>query len=406
MSIGRALGTLLACAATLAAAGIGAYLGVRAAAPREVAEELTAPEPRAELAYARVPVAAEGVAAPLAAESAPEQKGRARWTELNAMGIRALDAGEADRAVGLFEQCVRGVPDEPIFRSNLAESLARRALRRREREWPCAPCMADLERAATLAPEREDLAQLWKRWQTEAELERDFWRESSQHFDLAYDGERSEILHGSHRILEELESAYGDLALWFDVLPVEGGKGRIPVVLYRREGFDALTGLGEWAGGAFDGTVRIPIGDLAREERALASVLRHELAHAFVMKSGGRKVPGWLNEGLAQWLELEREPALERARATLEGAERFTLEELSGSLANFEDSAEVARAYAQSLLAVDRLVEQYGERIPFALVAACKEGRTPAEEFQKLTRVPLEDGLGDVVRRPYVVRRP
>ena len=316
------------------------------------------------------------------------------------MGIRALDAGEADRAVSLFEQCVRGVPDEPVFRSNLAESLARRALRRREREWPCAPCMADLERASELAPDRADLAQLWKRWQTEAELERDFWRESSQHFDLAYDGERSEILHGSHRILEELEAAYGDLALWFDVLPVESGKSRLPVVLYRREGFDALTGLGEWAGGAFDGTVRIPVEDLAREERALASVLRHELAHAFVLKSGGRKVPGWLNEGLAQWLEPERARSLERARATLEGAERFTLEQLSGSLASFKGNAEVARAYAQSLLAVDVLAAQYGERIPFALVAACKESRAPAEEFQKLTRVPLEDALGEVLRKP------
>src|SRR5688572_18603112 len=316
------------------------------------------------------------------------------------MGVRALDGGEVDSVVGFFEQCVRGVPDEPVFRANLAESLARRALRRREKEWPCAQCLADLERASTLAPEREDLAKLWERWRKEAELERDFWRESSLHFDLAYDGERSEILHGSHRILDELESAYGDLALWFDELPVESGVSRIPVVLYRREGFDALTGLGEWAGGAFDGTVRIPVGDLAREERALGSVLRHELAHAFVLKSGGRKVPGWLNEGLAQWLEPERERGLERARAALAGAQLFTLEQLSGSLANFQDSAEVARAYAQSLLAIDRLAQQYGERIPFALVSACKDGRAPEEEFQKLTRVPLEEALAELVRRP------
>jgi Peptidase MA superfamily len=395
----RTLRALAACTATLAAAGLGAYLGVRSAERREVAEAREVAPPQVE-SYTRVPIAAEQSPAPLAAEAEGQTGERARWSELNTMGIRALDAGEIDRAVGLFEQCVRGVPDEPVFRANLAESLARRALRRREREWPCAQCMADLERAVGLAPERADLAKLWERWRKEAELERDFWRESSQHFDLAYDGDRSEILHGSHRILEELENAYGDLALWFDDPPAEGAEERIPVVLYRREGFDALTGLGEWAGGAFDGTVRIPIGDLAREERALAAVLRHELTHAFVLKSGGRKVPGWLNEGIAQWFEPERERSLERARATLEGQELFTLEQLSGSLANFKDSAEVARAYAQSLLAVDRLATQYGERIPLQLVAACKDAHPPAETFQKLTRVPLAEALNELIRQP------
>jgi len=395
----RTLRALAACAATLAAAGLGAYLGVRSANRNEVSEAHEV-EPASPETYTRVPIATDQAPAPLAAEAEGQAGLRARWSELNTMGIRALDAGEVERAVGLFEQCVHGVPDEPVFKANLAESLARRAVRRREREWPCQQCMADLERAVGLAPERDDLAKLWERWRKEAELERDFWRESSQHFDLAYDGDRSEILHGSHRILEELENAYGDLALWFDEPPAEGADARIPVVLYKREGFDALTGLGEWAGGAFDGTVRIPIGDLAREERALASVLRHELTHAFVLKSGGRKVPGWLNEGIAQWFEPERERSLERARSTLAGHELFTLEQLSGSLANFKDSTEVARAYAQSLLAVDRLATQYGERIPLQLVAACKDGHAPAETFQKLTRVPLADALAELLRQP------
>jgi hypothetical protein len=288
------------------------------------------------------------------------------------------------------------VPDEPVFRRNLAEALTRRALHRRERERPCARCLDDLERAVELAPERADLAELLARWRAEAEIEQDFWREGSQHFDLAYDGDRSEILRASWRLLEELEEAYGEFSDLFGALPVERGAGRVQVVLYRREGFDQLTGLGDWAGGAFDGTVRVPVEDLAREERAVRTVLRHELAHVFVLATGGPRVPGWLNEGLAQWLEPDRERVLAEAGAALEGVEPFALEELKGSLARWDDRERITRAYAQSLLAVDHLAERWGQRVPFALVAGCKQGRSPEESFEQLTRVPLLDALGEL----------
>ena len=394
---------LLLLTTTLLVAAASAFLGVQLASRRPQPQPEIAPaDPLPEPAFSRTPVGGgaqgKGGTGPELVESAPPGL-QPRWAELNAMAIRALEAGELERAVALFEQCVNGVADEPVFRRNLAEALARRALHRRERENPCPRCLEDLGRAVELAPAREDLARLLERWRAEAELERGFWREGSQHFDLAYDGDRSEILHGSHRLLEELEAGYTDMAEMFGVLPVERGTGRVRVVLYRREGFDALTGLGEWAGGAFDGTVRIPIEDLAREEGAVRTVLRHELAHAFILASGGPGVPGWLNEGLAQWLETGREQALEQARATLSGAEPFPLEDLQGSLSRWEDAALVSRAYAQSLLLVAHLVEQYGERVPFALVAGCKAGRPPERTFHDLTRLALGEALGELAPR-------
>jgi hypothetical protein len=385
--------TLLVLALTLAVAAAGAFVGVRLA-QRETPPpaQATEPAPLAEPVFARVPVR------PAATQQAPgSPSGVAeRWAQLNTMAIRALEAGHHDRAVAFFQQCAEGVPDEPVFRRNLAEALTRRALRRRERERPCPRCVEDLERAVELVPERTELAELLERWRNEAEIERDFWREGSQHFDLAYDGDRSELLHASWRLLEELEAAYFDFSELFGVLPVERGAGRIHVVLYRREGFDTLTGLGEWAGGAFDGTVRVPVEDLAREERNVRGVLRHELAHVFVRTAGGPDVPGWLNEGLAQWLEPERARSLERARATLEPVQPFPLDELEASPATWTDPERIARAYAQSLLVVDFLVGHYGERVPLQLVAGCKRGQAPATTFEQLTRVPLADALGEL----------
>ena len=376
-----------------ASAGAGYLVARFALAPPSPVETGTsaAEEPAAGPVLGRRAVVEPLTAAPLAAESA-----NARWVELNGRAIEHLEAGELDEAIALFESCLEGLPDEPVFRRNLAEALVRKAVEEHEARRPCEACPELIERALELDPSRGDLVRLADRWRMEAEAERDFWRESSQHFDLAYDGGRDEILWGSHRILAELESAYTDLGLLFGRYPVEEGRPRISVVLYRREGFDALTGLGDWAGGAFDGTVRVPVGDFELEEERLRGILRHELVHAFVRAVGGTGVPGWLNEGLAQWLELDRGEALGVARSELAGVEPFPLSELEGSLASWKDERAISYAYAQSLLFCDHLARQYGERLVFQMVEGCAEGASPARTFREATRVELDVAAGDL----------
>jgi tetratricopeptide (TPR) repeat protein len=120
-----------------------------------------------------------------------------RFAALNNRAIETLNLGEIDKAVGMFEECHAGEPAEDVFQRNLAEALARRAVRDYELQHPCPDCIADLERAVELAPQREDIAKLLEHWRKEAEVEKDYWRESSQHFDLAYDGEKRELVWGS-----------------------------------------------------------------------------------------------------------------------------------------------------------------------------------------------------------------
>lgn len=319
-----------------------------------------------------------------------------RWNEVNRAAIEALEAEDFEAAIEGFEDCLEALPDNPILSGNLAEALVRKAVADHERLRPCEHCPDLLGRALALAPERTDLGVLLERWEREAEAEADFWRESSQHFDLAYDGSRDEILWGSHRILELLEEGYTDFGELFARYPVEEGQPRIAVSLYRRESFDLLTGLGDWAGGAFDGTVRVPVGDFELEEARLRRILRHELVHAFVRAVGGTKVPGWLNEGLAQWLEDGRAQLLEASRAELDGRELFGLDSLQGSLASWEDPEQIALAYAQSVLFTDYLATHYGERTLVKLIEGCALGQDPADTFEQLTNVELAVVLDDL----------
>ena len=79
----------------------------------------------------------------------------------------------------------------------------------------------------------------------------------------------------------------------------------IPVMLYTGEQFRDITRAPQWAAGAYDGIIRVPMGGALGNEKDLDRVLAHEFTHAVVHRLAPRNVPAWLNEGLATALEIE-----------------------------------------------------------------------------------------------------
>ncbi len=325
----------------------------------------------------------------------------ARWSELNSLAIEALEAGRFEEAIELFEECLAAEPSEPVFATNLAEALARRARAIHAETAQLELPISLMERAVELAPARADLAELLARWRKLAAAEAEFWTDETAHFTLSYDGDRGQILNHGHDVLTSgLEAAYAEFALAFNHDPVPAGAPKIRVVLYSREDFSELTGVGHWAGGVYDGVVRVPVVDFARERSTLSRVMRHELVHAFLRSMAGQSVPAWLNEGLAQWFELEspseRAAAVSRARATLAGTELFALEQLKGTLATWKDTDEIARGYAQSLALVAFIEHWYGERVLVELVEGCGAGETCEGTFERRIGVALSGVLSDL----------
>lgn len=335
----------------------------------------------------------------VAPSAAPAPSTGAEWTRRNTLGIEALRAGQFAEAIEHFEACLLAEPDEPVFAGNLAEALARLALvEYAERETRSA-AIAHLARAVELAPERDDLAGLLERWRKTAETEDGYWTDETEHFSLSFDGSRAELMHGTGPLTEELERAYQDYGELFGHFPVEEGAPKIEVVLYRRAEFRELTGLGHWAGGAFDGVVRIPVEDLGAERRALIETARHELVHAYVAALGARAIPAWLNEGLAQWLAPTtggRALAVQRARATLSDGQLFPLADLQSTIAAWDDDGKIRRAYAQSLAFVAWLHDWYGERLLFELVLGVRDGKPVHETFRAKLFLDLDAVLGDL----------
>jgi Tfp pilus assembly protein PilF len=299
------------------------------------------------------------------------------WTLLNNAAVKQLEAGETEAAIEKLERCIAADPQREAFRANLAEALARFARFLHDEKLDLAAAIERLARAVELAPARADLAELLERWRKEHTDHLAFWHDQSAHFDLSYAGERADLLNGGPRLIDELESAYDDFRERFGVDFAGNGCPLVQVVLYRRDVYRERTGLGDWSSGAFDGVVRLPVEQLASELDALRNVLRHELAHAFVKAAGGGKVPGWLNEGVAQWREGRSASELEWMRRTVRAQPRIPVAELRGTLAAWEDKSTIGRAYQQSLALVLALQRELGERFVYELIAACGRGEDP-----------------------------
>ncbi|MCH2102954.1 MAG: hypothetical protein MK297_02955 [Planctomycetes bacterium] len=360
--------------------------------PREVAPPALPPE-------VTPPVIERGVRR--AAVAPPAQRVEDVWTQKNRRAIELLEAGDLEAAVELFAECVAGDPAEGVFRGNLAEALARLARAEYEDVETRPEAIEHLTRAVELAPERDQLTELLARWRAEAAVEGNFWTDRSLHFRLSYDGDRGELLEGGYDlVLRTLEDAYGEFADLFGVRPAEGDAPPIEVVLLEREEFSELTGLGHWAGGAYDGRIRVPVVDLSKEERQLVRVLRHELVHAFVQEAGGRGVAGWLNEGIAEYLEqpagAAREAAVREARALAAELKLRSLDELGGTLASLGSVEEIRAAYVQSLAFVGWIEHWYGEQVLFHMVSGCSKGVSLEASFEAHTRVPLASALEDL----------
>lgn len=338
------------------------------------------------------------------ASSAAVVDGTAAWVGANNAGVAAIESDRLDAAVASFEEALDLLDEDTsaqdadleLVHGNLAEALVRRA----REAWDAMrfdAALDDLTRAVVLAPQRADLALLLERWKRERAIEAEFARYSSQRFDLSYDGDNLEILAGgAQRAVELLERAYGELWLFLGHDPVVVGGERIDVVFYSPDEFRDVTGLGHWAGGAYDGRIRVPIADFDGDASRWSATLWHELTHAFLHDLVAGGPPGWLDEGLAQWMEPSRASDVQRARRSLRDAPLVPLPQLEGTLSALGDAATIRRGYATSLVFVDHLVSGYGEYVVREMLAALAAGESAALRFEAIVGFPLAAAWGDL----------
>jgi tetratricopeptide (TPR) repeat protein len=217
-------------------------------------------------------------------------------------------------------------------------------------------------------PEYDPARVRLERWRREADLHGRMTSVAGAWFTVSFEGDADAEL--AARALASIERAADRIGLVLSTYPNQP----ISVVLYTSEQFRDITRAPIWAGGAYDGTVRVPMRGALANPQELDRVLAHEYTHALVHSLAPRNVPAWLHEGLAAALETDlnqvngaadSEPLPAGALAALQTSfGRFTGEQ--AKLA-YEMSARAARQLLDEAggFAVANLLRDLGQGVDF-----------------------------------------
>src|SRR2546428_3275510 len=230
------------------------------------------------------------------------------------------------------------------------------------------------EAALEVEPNNAHILGRLESWRKEAALHNRFQQSLSPHFTVLFEGPAEQRLASA--AVDALESAYWRIGTALLAYP----SGILTVVLYTDEQFRDITRSPTWAGGVFDGKIRVPMRGALNDPKHLEKVLAHEFTHALVKSLALRGVPTWVDEGLAVVFEM----------GDLKWAERLArhapplipLPRLHDGFLSLP-AEQVALAYAESALAVQMLIERGGIPALTALLQDLAEGQEFSQAFER-----------------------
>ena len=296
--------------------------------------------------------------------------------ELNDTAWKLLQGGDAARASKLFAEALAKEPDQPALllgagvaahmlgRSKEATTPLRRALDLDPRLTPASILLGQIayadgdvtnaikiyEKALTYAPNEPHLTTKLKAWRADVDASTGFIERRFDRFRVMFQGHADKAL--AARATEILESAFWRIGKALGAYPSEP----VVVMLYTEQQFRDVTQAPAWAGGIYDGRIRVPGAGAAQRPQLFERVLVHELAHAMIAMLAPRGVPTWLHEGLAQHFEGD-DVAAARRRVQTVGV--IPLQYLEGSFSRLT-AAQAILAYDESLVVVENLFQRPG----------------------------------------------
>lgn len=326
----------------------------------------------------RLHVAAAVCACSLASLAGSPARGQSTTAQLAEAGWRAIDANDADQAASLFRAALSRQPRdaELLYGSGVAAHLQGRdddALKLLQKSLEIEPRLTgastllgeiayregalDLaiktyEQAIALAPRQTaPLKTRLEAWRSEASVHNSLSVVKDDRFSVMFDGAVEQKL--AIRATAVLGNAFWNIGKAIGSYP----NHPINVIFYSDKQFRDITGAPEWAGGGFDGQIRLPVRGALSTPQLLDRVLIHELVHAMLKQVAPRNVPVWLNEGLAMHFEGDDPAAVGQ---TLTRLHLFIpLMQLQYSFEGLT-TAQATIAYAESLFATAALLERIG----------------------------------------------
>jgi len=331
-----------------------------------------------------------------AASAAPPAHAQPAAADPVQTGFAALQQGDADAAASVFRGALAQRPRDPalLYGAGLAAHMQGRdrdALLTLQLALDVEPRLTqasallgaiaygegdlDLaiktyEKALVHAPANMAMRQQLAAWQGEAAVHRSYEALKDDRFTIMFDGPGQEKL--AARATATLGAAFWRIAQTLGSSPA----APITVILYTQQQFHDITGAPEWAGGGFDGQIRIPLRGAAQNPPEFDRVLTHELTHAMLKSIAPRHLPAWLNEGLAMYFEGRDMASAQRRLAAVRIF--VPLAALRNGFSGL-DAMQAAVAYEESAYATHALLQRIGAPGLAALLHDLGEGQ-PLEQ--------------------------
>jgi hypothetical protein len=213
------------------------------------------------------------------------------------------------------------------------------------------------ERVVKLAPGSRAIYRQLEDWKKEASLHSTFAARPTARFTVMFEGTAQQAI--ATRVSNTLEAAYSRVGRTLNTYPPE----TVTAILYTGQQFRDITKSPSWAAAAYDGRIRIPVLGALRDPGELDRVVTHEFVHAVIHQMYPR-LPGWLNEGLATYLEPGDHTWLLARLRTADGM--IPLARLTEAFHTL-DGADATVAYAQSYVGARVLSERLGANLPVFL---------------------------------------
>jgi tetratricopeptide (TPR) repeat protein len=210
------------------------------------------------------------------------------------------------------------------------------------------------------------------------ELSRDFETEIDTVFLVSFDGEKNLQLRGN--IMDILGQIYLKIGQELNLYP----NRQIQVVLLANQEFFDITGSPDWAGGVYEGHIKVPVENYNLD--ILKIVLCHEYVHAVIYDRLAHRCPWWLNEGLAQYFsgdEQGNKQKLEIAAALLSQGNVPSLMALPGNISRDKNQAQTA--YALALSGVHFFMEKFTIFEMQAVLDLMAEGKSLEKALEEVT---------------------
>ena len=207
-------------------------------------------------------------------------------------------------------------------------------------------CLIHIELALSQVSDPE-LMELHDKIKREQKVMNGYGDQKKVHFKVQFSKDEQTGIENT--VLDILEEAYRTIGSDFNYYPPSS----ITVILYNEKNFFDVTRAPGWAGGLYDGKIRIPIHGIEGQDALLKRILFHEFTHALVV-SITPACPVWLNEGLAEYFS-EDEELLNIGRQI---GQLIPLKYLERGFPS--DPRAVAVAYLESYTAVSDLIERHG----------------------------------------------